>query len=58
MLPKSERVVPGTFSGYGTFPKRGSKFQSATIYIYKYVTYLNPFAGKGNHPETMADFLQ
>ena len=28
MLPKSERAKTGTFSGYGKFPKLGSKFRS------------------------------
>ena len=33
ILPKSGRVVPGTFSGYGKFPKSGSKFRSVNIYF-------------------------
>ena len=38
ILPKSERVVPGTFSGYGKFPKRGSKFQSVNIWTSQYIS--------------------
>ena len=39
ILPKSERIKRVLFSGYGKFPKSGSKFQSVTInvfYVYIY----------------------
>ena len=40
ILPKSERIKRVLFSGYGKFPKSGSKFQSVTInvfYVYIYI---------------------
>ena len=43
ILPKSERIKRVLFSGYGKFPKSGSKFQSVTInvfYVYIYIIFV------------------